>query len=315
VKACVFDGHEVRVETAWPEPVPAAGEVLVRVDLAGICQTDLEILRGYMAFHGVLGHEFVGTALGGRYAGRRVVGGINCPCGRCERCRAGLGNHCARRTVLGIEGRDGALAERLVLPEANLVEVPDTVPDRQAVFAEPLAAAVQVTRQVDLKPSQRIVVLGDGRLGQMVARVLKAEGLVPQVIGHREAKIRLLAACGIATAAADDVRPDHAADVVVECTGSARGLEAALEWVRPRGIVVLKSTVADSAGLNLAPIVVDEVTIVGSRCGPMDAAVELLGRGGIDLEPLITGEYPLDEAPAALTAAAAPGAIKVLVRP
>jgi len=315
VKACVFDGRKVRVDPDYPEPVPAAGEVLVRVDLAGVCRTDFEIVKGYMRFRGVLGHEFVGTALGGRHAGRRVVGAINCPCGRCDLCLAGLGNHCPGRTVLGIQGRDGAFAERLVLPEANLFPVPDAVPDRQAVFAEPLAAAIQVTRQVDLKAGRRILVLGDGRLGQLVARVLEAEGLSPKVIGRSTAKLRLLDACGIATARADAAKPSHDTDVVVECTGSATGLAMALGFVRPRGTVVLKSTVADTAGLNLAPVVVDEVTIIGSRCGPMDAAVAALERGAVGVEPLISAEYPLDEAPAALAAAAEPEAIKVLIRP
>ena len=315
MKACVFDGRRVRVDPDYPDPSAARGEVLVRVDLAGVCRTDLEIVKGYLRFRGVLGHEFVGTALEGRHAGRRVVGAINCTCGDCDLCRAGLPTHCRRRTVLGIQGRDGAFAERLVLPEANLYPVPDSVTDRQAVFAELLAAAIQVGRQVELDPRQKIVVLGDGRLGQLVAQVLKAGGLRPTVVGRSAAKRRILDALGIATAAADAAQPAHDADVVVECTGSATGLAMALDFVRPRGTVVLKSTVADTAGLNLAPIVVDEITVVGSRCGPMDAAVAALERGDLRVEPLITAEYPLDEAPAALAAAAAPEAIKVLIRP
>ncbi|HUU11978.1 MAG TPA: alcohol dehydrogenase catalytic domain-containing protein [Phycisphaerae bacterium] len=315
MKACVFDGQAARLDGDRPEPKPAPGDVLVRVDLAGVCRTDLEIVRGYMGFRGVLGHEFVGTALGGRRQGRRVVGGINCPCHQCDLCRMGLATHCRNRTVLGIAGRDGAFAERLVLPEANLVPVPDCVPDREAVFAELLAAAIQIGRQVPLQPRQEIVVLGDGRLGQLVAQVFKVWDLTPTVMGKAPAKLAILARLGIATVLADEAEPSKTADVVVECTGTATGLAAAMAWVRPRGTIVLKSTVADTAGLDLAPLVVDEVTVVGSRCGPMDAAVEMLAQHLLCLEPLITAEYPLDEAPAALDAAAQPDAIKVLIRP
>jgi threonine dehydrogenase-like Zn-dependent dehydrogenase len=315
MKACIFDGRQVRVDAACPEPVLAAGEVAVRVDLAGICQTDLEIVKGYMGFRGVLGHEFVGTALGGRHEGRRVVGEINCPCGQCDMCRAALGNHCRRRTVLGILGRQGAMADRLVLPEANLHLVPDSVTDRQAVFAEPLAAAFQIRRQVALGPQQKIVILGPGRLGQLVAQAMKAWGLEPLVVGRSEAKLRIVRSLGIAAVTADAAAPSHDADAVVECTGSAAGLTMAMEFVRPRGTIVLKSTIAASHGLNLAPVVVDEVTVVGSRCGPMGEALESLARGDVQVEPLITAEYGLADAPQALEAAARPEAIKVLVRP
>jgi threonine dehydrogenase-like Zn-dependent dehydrogenase len=289
--------------------------VRVRVLLAGVCSTDLEIVKGYMGFTGVLGHEFVGVALEGRHAGRRVVGEINCVCGGCDLCRAGLPTHCRRRTVLGILGRDGAMAERLVLPEANLHPIPDAVTDRQAVFAEPLAAAIQIGRQVHLAPGQKVIVLGDGRLGQLVAQVLAAWKLAPLVVGKSEAKLALLASLGIATARAADARAAKDADVVVECTGTAAGLGAALEFVRPRGTVVLKSTVADTAGLNLAPIVIDEITVVGSRCGPMAEAVAMLARAEVRTEPLITAEYPLQRAPEAIKAAALPDSIKVLIRP
>jgi threonine dehydrogenase-like Zn-dependent dehydrogenase len=314
MKACVFDGRRVRVAADHPEPHPGPGEVAVAVRLAGVCRTDLEIVRGYMGFVGVLGHEFVGTALAGRYEGRRVVGGINAVCGVCDLCRAGLRTHCSRRTVLGIAGRDGAFAERLALPEANLVPVPDAVPDRAAVFAEPLAAAIQVGRQVELHRGQRVVVLGPGRLGQLVAQVLAAWGLDPLVVGGSAAKRALVEARGIRAAAREDARPDRRADVVVECTGAADGLAQAMAWVRPRGVIVLKSTVADTAGLDLAPLVVDEVTVVGSRCGPMDAAVEMLAAGRVDVQPLIGGEFALDDAPAALEAAARPDVLKVLIR-
>lgn len=315
MKACVFDGHTVRVNLAYPDPTAAHGEVRVRVDLAGVCQTDLEILKGYMGFTGVLGHEFVGTALEGRLQGRRVVGGINCVCGVCDMCRRGLTTHCRDRTVLGIQGRDGAFAEQLILPEVNLVPVPDGVSDREAVFAEPLAAAVRILRQIAVEPGQETVVLGDGRLGQLVAQVFQARGLAPTVVGMAPVKLAILDRLGIATVHADEAEPSKTADVVVECTGAADGLAMAMAFVRPRGTIVLKSTVADTAGLNLAPIVVDEITVVGSRCGPMDAAVEELAEGRVEVEPLITAEFPLDEAVAALEEAAKPDAVKVLIRP
>jgi threonine dehydrogenase-like Zn-dependent dehydrogenase len=312
--ACLFDGREVRVDRNHPEPEAPPGEVRVAVRLAGVCRTDLEIARGYMGFKGVLGHEFVGTALEGRLKDRRVVGDINCVCGQCDMCRRGLPTHCRRRTTLGIDGRDGAFAERLALPEANLVPVPDKVPDRAAVFAEPLAAAIQITRQVDLAPEQHIVILGDGRLGQLVARVFRARGLSPTVVGKSPGKMDLVRRLGLEAVAADDALPDKAADVVVEATGTADGLATALWLVRPRGTIALKSTVADTAGLNLAPLVVDEVTVVGSRCGPMDAAVAMLAQGDLALEPLVTAEYPLTEADAAIRVAGDPEAIKVLIR-
>jgi threonine dehydrogenase-like Zn-dependent dehydrogenase len=314
MRACVFDGRTVRVDSSYADPTPAAGEVCIRVRLAGVCRTDLEIVKGYMGFAGVLGHEFVGTALAGRHEGRRVVGEINCVCGSCDMCQAGLPTHCRRRTTLGIAGRDGALAEYLVLPEANLHAVPDHVSDRQAVFAEPLAAAIQIGRQVSLKPGQKIIVLGDGRLGQLVGQVLAAWGLRPTVVGRSPAKLAILRSGGVEAVAADEARPAKDADVVVECTGAADGLAMAMAFTRPRGIIVLKSTVADTAGLNLSPLVVDEITVVGSRCGPMADALEMLARRQVNVEPLITGEYALDQAPEALEAAARPEAIKVLIR-
>jgi len=312
--ACHFDGRQVRVDPDYPEPAVPAGEVAVAVRLAGVCRTDLEIVKGYMGFRGVLGHEFVGTALGGPLEGRRVVGGINCVCGECDLCRRGLPTHCRRRTTLGIDRRDGAFAERLVLPEANLVPVPDAVPDRDAVFAEPLAAAIQIGRQVTLVPDRRIVLLGDGRLGQLVARVLRAWDLAPTVVGKSPAKLDLVRRLGLEAVHAGEAEPDASADVVIEATGTADGLAMALACVRPRGTIVAKSTVADTAGLDLAPLVVNEVTVVGSRCGPMDEAVAMLAAGGLDLVPLVTAEYPLAEAPAALAAAAEADAIKVLLR-
>jgi threonine dehydrogenase-like Zn-dependent dehydrogenase len=315
MKACLFDGRVVRLDPDYPEPAPVAGEVRVRVDLAGVCRTDLEIVKGYMGFKGVLGHEFLGTAIEGRLMGRRVVGGINCVCGRCDLCRAGLPTHCRQRTVLGIAGRDGAFAQYLSLPESNLHEVPKSVSDRQAVFAELLAAAIQIGKQVPMEPGRKVVVLGDGRLGLLVAQVLRTWRVAPVVVGHSPAKLEILESLGIASILAENARPAHDAPIVVECTGRADGLAMALRFVRPRGTIILKSTVADTAGLDLAPIVINEITVVGSRCGPMADAVAMLERREVQVEPLITAEYPLDRAPEAIEAAARPGTIKILIRP
>ena len=315
MKACLFDGRAVRLDPACGEPAPAEGEVRVRVDLAGVCRTDLEIVKGYMNFTGVLGHEFVGTAMEGRYAGRRVVGGINCVCGQCDLCRAGLPTHCRRRTVLGIAGRSGAFAERLVLPEANLVPVPDSVSDRQAVFAEPLAAAIQIGHQVLLDTGRKAIVLGDGRLGQLVAQYLRSRRVAPVVIGKHASKMAILQDMGIASIHLENARPAQDAPLVVECTGTATGLAMALQFVRPRGTIILKSTGADTAGLDLTPLVVNEVTVIGSRCGPMDEAVAMLEHRQVQVEPLITAEYRLDDAPQALEAAAKSDSIKILIRP
>lgn len=320
MQALIYNG-ELKVVADHPAPRPGADEVLVDVALAGVCQTDIEITRGYMDFRGVLGHEFVGrvasagSAAHQKWVGQRVVAEINCVCSKCEMCLAGLKTHCLERTVLGIAGRDGCMAEQVAVPAANLHAVPDAVTDEQAVFVEPLAAALQVVAQVRPGPKDRWVVIGDGRLGQLIAQVLAARGTRPLVVGKHEAKLRRLERFGISAVTASDARPRHDAHVVVEASGSTEGFEMAMEFVRPRGTIVLKSTIADGAPLNLSPIVVDEVCVQGSRCGPFSEAVACLARRDVDLEGLVTAEFPLARGIEALRTAQSPDALKVLVRP
>jgi threonine dehydrogenase-like Zn-dependent dehydrogenase len=297
----------------YPLPVERPGEVRIRVTRAGVCDTDLQLIRGYMRFQGVLGHEFVGVAESGPWSGRRVVGEINCSCHACATCRSGLPNHCPHRTVLGILGRDGAFAEYVVLPQRNLHLVPDHVSDDQAVFVEPLAAAFQIPSQVLLTPRMRVLVLGDGRLGQLCARVLALSRCRLTVIGKHPAKLALLRDCGIDAALRGEIVPDRSADVVVDATGSASGVEDAFGWLKPRGTLVLKTTIAGRPPLSLAAVVVDELHVIGSRCGPFPPAIAALADGTIDVEPLIQARYPLAQALQALDRANAQPVLKVLL--
>jgi threonine dehydrogenase-like Zn-dependent dehydrogenase len=300
-----------------PEPSPPAGEVTIRVELAGICSTDLEIARGYTDFRGVPGHEFVGTVVAGSDAlrGKRVVGEINCVCSACDMCRVGLSGHCRNRTVLGISGRDGAFAQLLTLPERNCHVVPDEVNNRQAVFVEPLAAAVQVVKQHPVDADTRAAVVGVGRLGSLIAQVLALHGCQLEAIDHNPRALAFAERRGIRAVPADDVMPRAEHDLVVESTGSAAGLDLAMRLVRPRGTIVLKSTYAGAAEVNLAPIVVNEIRLIGNRCGPFPDALELLRTGKVEVVGLISGEYLLERGVEAFAAAADPRNVKILVRP
>lgn len=297
-----------------PLPVPPDGEALVRVVRAGICGTDLELARGYMTFTGVPGHEFVGIVEEGPAGlrGRRVVGEINAVCGRCPTCRAGRPRHCPARTVLGIAGRNGAFARHLILPTENLHAVPDNLPTDAAVFTEPLAAALEILEQTSIGEGDRVLVVGDGRLGQLVARTVARTRCDLLVAGRHEAKLDLLSACGIRTAWPDAV-PERGFDVAVECTGNAEGFGLALGALRPRGVLVMKSTYASSLSVNAARIVVDEITLIGSRCGPFPPALDLLASGEIDPAPLIHARFPLEEGLAAFESSRQPGVLKVLL--
>jgi threonine dehydrogenase-like Zn-dependent dehydrogenase len=319
MKAVVYDGQPgiSRLAVDYVEPSPPPGEVRVRTTLAGICNTDLEIVRGYAQFQGVLGHEFVGVvdqAKDPELMGRRVVGEINATCGACEICRAGRWSHCPSRTTLGIRERDGVLAEHFCLPARNLHLVPEGVPDEAAVFTEPLAAACEVLEQIHIRPTDRVVVLGDGKLGLLIAQVVALTGCDLTVIGRHEEKLAMLAARGIPTKIGDQDLARNA-DLVVECTGQAEGFQTARRLVRARGTLVLKSTYHALVQADLSRLVVDEIQVVGSRCGPFTAALRLLAQGLVDVTSLIEAEYPLDEALAALEHARRRGALKVLVRP
>lgn len=297
-----------------PIPRPPAGEALVRVSCAGVCNTDVELTRGYYPHRGVLGHEFVGVVeTEGEWHGVRVCGEINASCGECAPCRAGRRTHCERRTVLGIVNRDGAFAEYLTLPFENLHAVPQSVPDDEAVFAEPLAAALEITQQVHVRPDDAVVVIGDGKLGLLCAQVLALTGCDLTAVGRHRDKLDVLARRGIRTALAIEA-PALRADVAVECTGSPAGFELARGLLRPRGTLVLKSTYAGSITVDLSRVVVDEITLVGSRCGPFTPALGLLARRQVDVRSLIHARYPLQDALAAMERAVQPGVLKVLLK-
>jgi len=320
MKALRFENDRLSVADV---PAPSrVGEALVCVRLAGVCNTDLEIARGYAGFRGTLGHEFVGVAVSAPGApelvGRRVVGEINAGCGVCALCRAGDPRHCPSRTVLGIVGRDGAFAEFLQLPVVNLLPVPDELPDERAVFTEPLAAACGITERVRLEPDARAAVVGDGKLGLLCAQALKVLTRARvTLVGRHQSKLDIARRRDIETVKAEDLPPSFARafDVTVEASGSSSGFETALRLLRPRGTLVLKSTFHAVTELNAAPVVVDEISIVGSRCGRFAPALELLRRGAVDVDNLVHAEFPLSEGVRALDHAAAPGVLKVLLRP
>jgi len=304
----VSDG-EVRFQNDLAAPVVASGECRVRVLCAGVCATDLALVRGYMGFCGVPGHEFVGECLDGPLAGRRVVGEINAACGECAACLAGNERHCPTRTVLGILGRGGAFAEELALPARNLHEVPDNVTTAAATFTEPLAAAFEIPAEIDLPPGRRALVLGDGRLGLLCAQVLALHGQEVTLEGrHPERQSFLRAGVSYAQGESGASYP-----LVVEATGRPEVLQSALARVEPRGTLVLKTTSEAPAALDLAPLVVNEIRLVGSRCGPFAPALEALARGDVAVEAMIDARFPLERGAEALEAAARPGVLKVLI--
>ncbi len=305
-------------EMARPEP--SGGEALIRVRLAGICATDLELIRGYMNFRGVLGHEFVGEVAGPEahpLIGRRVVGEINCGCGNCVWCARGMERHCPGRSVLGILDRPGVFAEYACLPSRNLHPLPDGIEDEAAVFCEPLAACFEVIEQFPEVVDREVLVIGDGRLGLLQAQVLRAAGARVGLLGRHPEKMALLAPDEIPAW----IEPAEALcsegerwPVVVEATGAAEGFSLAVSKTRPRGVLVLKSTVASEARLNLSSVVVDEITVMGSRCGPFPPAIRALETGALRTSPMIHGRFALRNAPEAFEKARKQGIIKVLLR-
>jgi threonine dehydrogenase-like Zn-dependent dehydrogenase len=316
MQALYWDGRELRLKSSYRAPPADSQTALVKVHLAGICATDLEIFKGYMGFRGVPGHEFVGSVSEGpkELLGKRVVGEINFACGHCESCGRGLGRHCPNRRVMGILDADGAFAEFVGAPVANLHVVPQDVSDEAAVFAEPLAAAFEILEQVQISPRDEVLVVGDGKLGNLCAQVLKLTGASVTALGKHEDKLKLIQRAAVRTMLLSDWTP-RLFDVVVDATGSESGLQLAMSAVRPRGTVVLKSTIAGEHKVSLAPLVIKEVTVVGSRCGPFREALNALAERSVSTTPLIEKVYSLNQAVEAVGHAAKQGSRKILLRP
>jgi threonine dehydrogenase-like Zn-dependent dehydrogenase len=316
MQALEWDGQSLRLNSAYREPSLDAATALVKVHLAGICSTDLQILKGYMGFRGVPGHEFVGTVREGPrdLVAKRVVGEINFGCGHCDYCRRDLIRHCPNRSVMGILNADGAFADCVAVPISNLHQVPDTISDEEAVFTEPLAAAFEILTQIQLDPGDEVLVLGDGKLGNLCAQALRLSGAKITALGKHADKLALIKRAGVRTMLLSDWQPRWF-DVVVEATGSASGLELALSAARPRGTLILKSTIAGNHQVSLAPIVINEINVIGSRCGPFVDALDALAARQVSVTPLIEKIYLLSDGVAAMQHAALNGAKKVLLRP
>ena len=315
MRAIVFE-DKLEFRTDYPVPQRGKNEALIRVTHAGICNTDLEITKGYMEFHGILGHEFVGVITEcdqKSVIGNRVVGEINLGCGACSFCRNNNSSHCADRSLLGIMDKDGVFADYITLPLANLHTVPDHISDEEAVFTEPLAAAFEIFEQVNIKSSDRVCVLGDGKLGLLVSQALATSNCDLTVIGHYDEKLAILEKFGITTRlGSSDEEPEF--DIVVECTGSRSGIDTALNIVRHKGKIILKTTVAKNDLFNLNQIVINEISLIGSRCGPFKPAIQAIKTGAIDLLPLISNTYPIDDGLKAIEYASKKGVIKVILK-
>jgi alcohol dehydrogenase len=315
MRAVLFDGN-LKFVVDHPVPELKPGWALIKVKYAGICQTDMEILMGYAGFNGILGHEFIGSVEdcdNPDWIGRRVSGEINLACGHCEWCKKGLGRHCPNRAVLGIHGHDGCMADYCVLPVANLIEIPDSIEDHRAILIEPLSAACEILEQIAFEGSERVVVLGDGRLGTLCAWALSTKVNDVTMIGHHKDKLDLAGWGRLKTVlGASEVQPG--ADMVVDATGSAAGIKDAMSLCRPRGTIVLKSTIASQGGLNLAPVVVNEINVLGSRCGRFSDGLGMMqAYRDMPLERLITAKYPIEQALEAFDRAGRHDAMKVLL--
>jgi threonine dehydrogenase-like Zn-dependent dehydrogenase len=316
MKAICWDGDAVTLDSSYPPPDPDQDTAIVKVHLAGICSTDLQIFKGYMKFRGVPGHEFVGSVGRGpkEWLGKRVVGEINFGCGHCEFCGRDLSRHCPNRTVMGILNADGAFAEYVAVRLRNLHLVPTSVSDEQAVFTEPLAAAFEILRQIQISTGDEILILGDGKLGNLCAQVLRLTGAKVTALGKHPDKLDLIKRTGVRTMLLNDWKP-RLFDVVVEATGSAAGLELGISAVRPRGTLVLKSTIAGAHQVSLAPVVINEINLLGSRCGVFPDALEALAAGHVSVARLIEQVYPLEQGVEAIQHAGRRGAQKILLRP
>ncbi len=318
MKALIIKDKELRF-TSIKKPIIGVGEVLIRILCIGICNTDLEIIKGYMDFQGVPGHEFVGVveqAPDNSLIGKRVVGEINLGCGDCSYCAAGLQRHCPNRKVLGIMGKDGCMAEYITLPLENIHPIPDELSDQEAIFIEPLAAALEIFQQVHIKPTHKVCIIGDGKLGLLIAAVIAQTAARTMVVGKHEQKLSIVKKIGLEAVTFDNIGDIgfNTFDVCIEATGNPQGLDIALKLVKPRGIIVLKSTYQGEIRLNMAPIVINELMVIGSRCGTFEPAIDFLQRKAFDIRSLITAEYSFDRALEAFELAAKPGSLKVLIR-
>ena len=318
MKAVVFD-NGLKLDNNYPMPTPKEGEALIKVNTIGICNTDYEITKGYMGYKGILGHEFTGVvesvnAEDKTLVGKKVVGEINCGCGECEWCAQGLERHCFNRSTLGIWQREGCFAEYVCLPIKNLLEIPQNVSNEEAVFVEPLAAALEILEQVHIPPYKKVIVLGDGKLGLIIALALNAAGLDITLVGKHQEKLDIAKAQGVKTKLLQDLKIEKAYDFVVEATGSITGFETSLALTKPRGTLILKSTIAASKEFNLAPIVIDEITVLGSRCGQFAPALRLLESKRIDVKPLISDIYDIDDSIKAFERNTEKSSVKVLVK-
>ena len=316
MRALYWDGRELTLQSAYGVPRSDPRHALIKVHLAGVCSTDLQIFNGYMGFKGVPGHEFVGSVVEGpsEFVGKRVVGEINFGCGQCDACRRDLSRHCPNRSVMGIVNADGAFTDYVSVPVENLHLVSDNISDEEAVFTEPLAAAFEILTQIQLDPGDDVLVLGDGKLGNLCAQALRLTGAKITALGKHADKLALIKKAGVRTILLSDWQA-KLFDVVVEATGSASGFELALSAVRPRGTLVLKSTIAGNHQTSLAPVVINEINVIGSRCEPFSDALAALAVKQIAVTPLIEKVYSLDDGVAAMTHAARPGARKILLRP
>ena len=323
MRAVVFD-KELKLDNNYPKPIPQKGEALIRVSLAGICNTDYEITKGYMGYKGILGHEFVGTVeevnsdkeSDKAWIGKRVVAEISWGCNDpdCEWCAKKNYRHCPGRHTIGIWKKDGCFADYITLPTNILFEVPNNVPDEQAVFVEPLAAACEITEQLHIEPMKKVLVLGDGKLGLTTALALNAQNLDVLLVGKHQNKLDIAHAQGVKTMLLDLFTPEKIYDVVVEATGTASGFETSMTLTKPRGVLVLKSTVATGKELNLAPIVIDEITVLGSRCGQFPPALRLLKNNRINFKPFISGIYHIENAIEAFERNKQKDTLKVLIK-
>ena len=315
MRAIVFD-DKLEFRTDYPIPERGENEALIRVTHAGICNTDIEITKGYMKFHGILGHEFVGVIEQcdkKNAIGNRVVGEINLGCGVCSFCRNNNSSHCPHRSVLGIKDKNGVFADYITLPLANLHTVPDHISDEEAVFTEPLAAAFEIFEQVNIKSSDRVCVLGDGKLGLLVSQALAASNCDLTVIGHYNEKLAILGKLGIKTILSSSYE-EQGFDIVVECTGSRSGIDTAMNIVRPKGQIILKTTVAEKDSFDLNHIVINEISLIGSRCGPFKPAIQAIKSGAVDVLSLVSKIYSLDDGLKALKYASEKGVIKVILK-